>query len=94
MFFIIVIKTLVKAYGGTDAAGIGGGEDGNGGDITIRNESNVYAEGKEYGAGIGGGEDAGVGQVRITGESRVEAVAGSVTYGGRAVAIGNGDYNS
>ena len=91
---ITIDHSTVKAYGGTDAAGIGGGEDGDGGDIIIRNESDVYAEGKEYGAGIGGGEDAGVGQVRITGESRVEAVAGSVTYGGRAVAIGNGDYNS
>ena len=91
---IKICSSTVKAYGGTDAAGIGGGDGGNGGHIEIYGRSDVYAEGKEYGAGIGGGEDAGVDYVEITEYSTVEAVAGSVNYGGRAVAIGNGDYNS
>lgn len=91
---ITIENSTVKAYGGTDAAGIGGGENGDGGNISIYN-SDVYAQGKEYGSGIGGGEDAGVSSVSITGSgSRVEALAGSVTYGGRSVAIGHGDYNS
>ena len=33
-----------------DAAGIGGGEDGDGGHIEITDGSNVYAEGKCYGS--------------------------------------------
>ncbi|MBQ3265830.1 MAG: hypothetical protein IJH07_08670 [Ruminococcus sp.] len=91
---ITIENSIVRAYGGTDAAGIGGGESGEGGNISIYN-SNVYAEGKEYGSGIGGGEDAGVSSVSITGSSsHVEALAGSVTYGGRSIAIGHGDYNS
>ena len=90
---IYIYASTVKAYGGTDAAGIGGGEGGKGGTIEI-SSSNVYAQGKEYGAGIGGGEDEGVDRVTIHGGGTVEAVAGSVGYGGRAVAIGNGDYNS
>ena len=83
----------VKATGGGYAAGIGGGDGGDGGTITISG-STVKAYGGTDAAGIGGGEDEGVGYVEIIEYSTVEAVSGSVSYGGRAVAIGNGDYNS
>ena len=57
----------MEAYGGTDAAGIGGGEGGSGGYVTI-NGGYVYAEGGwEYGAGIGGGEDGAGANVTING---------------------------
>lgn len=67
-----------------------GGEYGKGGEVSIRGESNVYAEGKHYGAGIGGGEDGDGDAFLVSGRSTVEAVAGSDGWG---KAVGYGDFN-
>lgn len=52
---IIINGGDIKAYGGGDAAGIGGVENRGNGPITI-NGGKVYAEGGKHGAGIGGGQ--------------------------------------
>ena len=48
---------IVKAYGGKQAAGIGGGFKGQGGDVTV-NGGVVTATGGNNGSGIGGGREA------------------------------------
>ena len=45
----------VKASGGDDSAGIGGGYLGSGSDITIKDNADVTANGGKWGAGIGNG---------------------------------------
>ena len=85
---IIINGGTVTSYGGSDAAGIGGGnepDDGNvNGRITI-NGGIVKAYGGKYGAGIGGGDLSDGGVITIN--------AGKVTgVGGQeAAAIGGGD---
>jgi hypothetical protein len=80
----------VYANGGDDGAGIGGGKDANGSDVTV-NGGYVYAKGNGNGAGIGSGCESiwegGVrgGSLTVTG-GRVEA------YGGEdAAGIGGGE---
>ena len=68
-------------YGG---AGIGGGEDGDGGTITISGGT-VHAWGFGYAAGIGGGQDGNSGKITITG-GRIEALGGNDAAG-----IGTGE---
>ena len=80
---------IVKAYGGNDAAGIGGGGNVGSGNITISG-GNVYAEGAQSGgafggAGIGGGDYGGVTSITISG-GKVEAYAA-----GTAAGIGSGN---
>ena len=77
-----------------DAAGIGGGEDADGGTISISGGS-VYAEGNDYGAGIGGGQDGKGADVTITGGT-VVAKAGRNETGMRAIGPGKGsnDYGT
>ena len=79
----------MEAYGGEDAAGIGGGEDGNGGTIVISG-GYVYAQGNDWGAGIGAGEDGIGADFRIYG-GIVEAVAGSKAAAKNGCAIGSED---
>jgi len=86
---LTVIGGRVEAYGGTDAAGIGGGEDADGGTVTISG-GYVYAKGSYGGAGIGGGEGGDGGNVTITGGT-VHASAGSGDTGNRAIGPGYGD---
>ena len=85
---LTVIVGRVEAYGGTDAAGIGGGEDADGGTVTISG-GYVYAKGSYGGAGIGGGEGGDGGNVTITGGT-VHASAGSGETGNRAIGPGYG----
>lgn len=63
---IIIDGGTVKAYGGTHAAGIGGGDGIDGADLTI-NGGWVEAYGGDDAAGIGGGEGGNGGTVTITG---------------------------
>ena len=83
----IVVADTAKM--GTDAAGIGGGDEGNGGNVTIYGGS-VLAKGGKYGAGIGGGDnDKGRG-----GNGGVTTIYGGQVraYGGRhAAGIGGGE---
>lgn len=78
----------VEAYGGTDAAGIGGGEGADGATVTISG-GEVHACGKDYGAGIGGGENGDGGNVTITGGT-VFAKAGKNATGRSAIGAGLG----
>lgn len=65
---------ILRATGGDHCAGIGGGQGGDGGTVTI-NEGTVYANGGYAGAGIGGGEGGDGGTITINGGT-VEAVGG------------------
>ena len=71
----------VKADGGEEAAGIGGGSFCSDGNITI-NGGNVTATGGQESAGIGGGQGGSGGKITING--------GSVAATGRALAAGIG----
>ena len=74
----VTAATLLSEYG-SSGAGIGGGDSGNGGDITI-NAGKVEATGSA-GAGIGGGENGGNG--------------GNITInGGTVTAVSTGVYNT
>ena len=80
----------VKAYGGSEAAGIGGGLKGNGKDITI-NGGTIHAEsgGGEKVAAIGGGRVNGVGKnIQITGGNVTVKSGTGVWIGGKDGEIG------
>lgn len=85
----------VKASGGDDSAGIGGGRGGDGSDISI-SDSNVSASGGAAGAGIGGGRGGKGENVTISGSSTVSVKHGpgatltSGTCYGAGAGIGNG----
>ena len=74
----------LSVAGGTRSAGIGGGENGAGGTITI-NGGAVTANGSDFGAGIGGGENGAGGTITINGGA-VTATGGTTSAG-----IGGGD---
>jgi len=73
----------------SDAAGIGGGEGGNGGIVNITG-GYVYAKGNDLGAGIGGGEDGAGADVTINGGT-VIAKAGKDDTDLRAIGPGCGE---
>ena len=83
----------LTATGGASAAGIGGGENGNGEDITI-NGGKVNASGAYGGAGIGGGVNGIGSKVTVSGAAQVTATAtgsGPDWSGvGTGATIGNG----
>ena len=93
----------LTATGGHDGAGIGGGDDGAGGTVTI-NGGMVTATGGGYGAGIGGGDDGAGGTVTINGISpeRSESPIGdgyqgctvTATGGKWGAGIGGGSYGN
>ena len=79
----------LTAVGGNQSAGIGGGAQGSGGNITI-NGGTVKATGGDYAAGIGGGRNGSVGNITIHG-GNVTATGGNVaTTGQRVAGIGGG----
>ena len=93
---IYIYGGTVKAEGGVDGAGIGGGANCDSGDIFIaggnieaRGGYEVDEDGKltgiSGGAGIGGGDMAGVTNIRIDGNAQVKAFGG-----GSAAGIGGG----
>ena len=74
----------LTARGGVCQAGIGGGDDGSGGTVTV-NGGKVTANGGSWGAGIGGGWDGAGGTVTVNG-GKVTANGGSFGAG-----IGGGE---
>ena len=77
----------LTATGGDYGAGIGGGDEGNGGTVAI-NGGTVSVTGGECAAGIGGGENGSGGTVAISGGT----VTATGTWGGAG--IGGGDYGT
>ena len=75
----------LSATGGYYGAGIGGGDKGNGSNITITG-GEITAVGGKYGAGIGGGDSGGGSNIAITG-GKVIATGGDYGAG-----IGGGTY--
>ncbi|MBQ6336427.1 MAG: hypothetical protein IJI50_04260 [Ruminococcus sp.] len=84
---IVIYGGSVTAHGGCDAAGIGGGDAGDGGNITIVGNTTVNATGGKYGAGIGGGQGKGGGTIKINGAA-VTVTAQGGNYG---AGIGGGE---
>ena len=83
VYEIIIHGGNVTAQGGCDAAGIGGGDNGDGGTVSINGaDTIVNATGGKYGAGIGGGQGKGGGKIYIR--------SGSVTAQGGSDASGIG----
>lgn len=70
----------VKASGGDDSAGIGGGYLGSGSDITIKDNADVTANGGKWGAGIGGGRGGDCSDISIS-DSNVSASGGAAGAG-------------
>ena len=70
----------VKATGGNDSAGIGGGYLGSGSDITIKDNADVTANGGKWGAGIGGGRGGDGSDISIS-DSNVSASGGAAGAG-------------
>ncbi|WP_418486649.1 hypothetical protein [Dysosmobacter sp.] len=80
----------LTATGGNNAAGIGGGFQGNGENITITGGT-VNADGGDCGAGIGGGKESSGSNVTVSGAAQVTATAGkSNGYYGAGATIGSG----
>ena len=79
----------VKANGGWNGAGIGGGQYGSGSDITIEGDAQVEANGGKSGAGIGGGYEGSGSDLTIAGDAQVTAKGGSAAAG-----IGGGELGS
>ena len=75
----------LTAKGGSDGAGIGGGNGSDGTDITITG-GEVYARGGASAAGIGGGQDGSGSDVTVSGDAFVRAGSGNGISG-----LGNGD---
>jgi len=67
------------ATGGKDCAGIGGGDNEDGGTITISGGT-VRATGGTYGAGIGGGSGGGGGTISVSGGSGYIAAGSDAPY--------------
>ena len=78
----------LNATGGRYGAGIGGGDDGTGSNITITGSAEVIAQGGTWGAGIGGGYRGSGSEITISGGT-VEAKGGENGSG-----IGGGDYGA
>lgn len=70
----------VKASGGDDSAGIGGGYLGSGSDITIKDNADMTANGGKWGAGIGGGRGGDGSDISIS-DSNVSASGGAAGAG-------------
>lgn len=79
----------ITATGGSQGAGIGGGQKGYGGTITI-NGGNITAKGGTYAAGIGGGYGGSAGTITING-GVVNATGGEYNSTNGGSGIGNGN---
>lgn len=92
---VTVYGGKVEAYAGSDAAGIGSGEETfggpntNGGSLTV-NGGSVYADDSNWGAGIGGGENSD-GATVVVKEGSVTAWAGEDAGDKNGCAIGAED---
>ncbi len=79
------VTDVLNATGGNYGAGIGGGNTGIGGSITISGDAEVAATGGYDGAGIGGGKSGSGGSITISGDAEVTATGG---YGGAGIGGG------
>ena len=83
----------LKATGGSLGAGIGGGHDRSGSNITITGNAEVTAQGGYSAAGIGGGDDNDGRNITISGNAEVIAIGGGGGAGiGGGSACGDGSY--
>ena len=83
----------LKATGGSLGAGIGGGNDRSGSNITITGNAEVTAQGGYSAAGIGGGDDNDGRNITISGNAEVIAIGGSLGAGiGGGSTCGDGSY--
>ena len=83
----------LKATGGSLGAGIGGGHDRSGSNITITGNAEVTAQGGYGAAGIGGGDDNDGRNITISGNAEVIAIGGGGGAGiGGGSACGDGSY--
>ena len=83
----------LKATGGSLGAGIGGGHDRSGSNITITGNAEVTAQGGYSAAGIGGGDDNDGRNITISGNAEVIAIGGGLGAGiGGGSACGDGSY--
>ena len=83
----------LKATGGSTGAGIGGGHDRSGSNITITGNAEVTAQGGYSAAGIGGGDDNDGRNITISGNAEVIATGGDLGAGiGGGSACGDGSY--
>ena len=71
----------LNANGGPRGAGIGGGYNGAGSDITISGSAEVTANGGSSGAGIGGGHQGSGSNIKISGSAEVTANGGGFGAG-------------
>ena len=83
----------LKATGGSTGAGIGGGNDRSGSNITITGNAEVTAQGGHGAAGIGGSDDNDGRNITISGNAEVIAIGGDGGAGiGGGSACGDGSY--
>ena len=83
----------LKATGGSKGAGIGGGDDRSGSNITITGNAEVTAQGGYSAAGIGGGDDNDGRNITISGNAEVIAIGGGLGAGiGGGSDCGDGSY--
>ena len=83
----------LKATGGSKGAGIGGGDDRSGSNITITGNAEVTAQGGHGAAGIGGSDDNDGRNITISGNAEVIATGGSMGAGiGGGSDCGDGSY--
>ena len=83
----------LKATGGSKGAGIGGGDDRSGSNITITGNAEVTAQGGYSAAGIGGGDDNDGRNITISGNAEVIAIGGDLGAGiGGGSTCGDGSY--
>ena len=83
----------LKATGGSKGAGIGGGDDRSGSNITITGNAEVTAQGGHGAAGIGGSDDNDGRNITISGNAEVIAQGGDGGAGiGGGSACGDGSY--
>ena len=83
----------LKATGGSTGAGIGGGHDRSGSNITITGNAEVTAQGGYGAAGIGGSDDNDGRNITISGNAEVIAIGGGGGAGiGGGSACGDGSY--
>ena len=81
----------LKATGGSLGAGIGGGFESSGSNITVSGSAEVTAKGGWGGSGIGGGYKSSGINITVSGDAQVKAQGG--TGNGAGAAIGEGGKN-
>ena len=84
------IHGSLEATGGIFGAGIGGGKDNNGSNITITGSAEITAKGGDGGSGIGGGNLGSGSDITITGSAEVTSKGGQSGSGIGGGFLGSG----